>query len=110
MWNPHPHAEIIRHHFSECLSVGGEFCLERSSCLSSPQEAIIDLTDLYTFHPVSNIPSLKNIVERVFGALLRALEEAYYRDPFHLRFKSGYSTETVLVSFVYDPLACSGLG
>nr|GFC52549.1 hypothetical protein [Tanacetum cinerariifolium] len=63
----------------------------------------LDPTILNNFRPVSNIPFLGKVIERVVASQLqRVLEEADYLDPFQSGFRPGFGTETALVALVDD--------
>ena len=63
----------------------------------------LDPTNLNNFRPVSNIPFLGKVIERVVATQLqRVLEEADYLDPFQSGFRPGFGTETALVALVDD--------
>lgn len=59
------------------------------------------MTVLDNFHPISNLPFLGKVVERVAGCQLqRALAEVDYLNLFQAGFKLGYSMEMALVALV----------
>ncbi|XP_061469317.1 uncharacterized protein LOC133378496 isoform X1 [Rhineura floridana] len=58
---------------------------------------------LNNFHPVSNLPFLSKIIERVVASQLQSfLELTDYYDSFQSGFRPGNGTETVLVALVDD--------
>uniref|UniRef100_A0A2D4LQ82 Reverse transcriptase domain-containing protein n=1 Tax=Micrurus spixii TaxID=129469 RepID=A0A2D4LQ82_9SAUR len=63
----------------------------------------VDPADLNNFHPVSNLPFVGKVVERVVALQLRrSLDEADYLDPFQSGFRPRYSTEMALVALTDD--------
>lgn len=66
------------------------------SSMDYPLPPVLD-----NFHPVSNLPFLRKIVEWVAGVQLqRPLDEANYLDPFQSGFKPQHSSATALVALV----------
>ncbi|XP_061477607.1 uncharacterized protein LOC133381973, partial [Rhineura floridana] len=63
----------------------------------------LDPQDLNNFRPVSNLPFMGKVIERVVAKQLQThLEEADYLDPFQSGFRTGHGTETALVALVDD--------
>uniref|UniRef100_R4GD80 Reverse transcriptase domain-containing protein n=1 Tax=Anolis carolinensis TaxID=28377 RepID=R4GD80_ANOCA len=63
----------------------------------------LDPTQLENFWPISNLPFLGKVVERVVAAQLQAfLDDTDFLDPAQSGFRSGHCTETALVAIVDD--------
>uniref|UniRef100_A0A803TL80 Reverse transcriptase domain-containing protein n=1 Tax=Anolis carolinensis TaxID=28377 RepID=A0A803TL80_ANOCA len=63
----------------------------------------LDPTQLENFRPISNLPFLGKVVERVVAAQLQAfLVDTDFLDPAQSGFRSGHGTEKALVALVND--------
>lgn len=61
------------------------------------------LSKMDSFCPVSNLPFLGKVVERmVEGYLQRTLDQADYLDAFQSRFRPGFGTEIALIALMGD--------
>ena len=66
----------------------------------------LDKNLLKNHHPISNIPFLSKILEKVIlHKLLSNLQENHLSNPFQSAYRSGHSTETVLLPVVNDILS-----
>ncbi|XP_053138881.1 uncharacterized protein LOC128339283, partial [Hemicordylus capensis] len=63
----------------------------------------LDPSELSNYRPVSNLPWLGKVIERVVASQLQAvLEETDYLDPFQTGFRADYGVETALVGLMDD--------
>ena len=66
----------------------------------------LDKNLLKNYHPISNLPFLSRILEKVvLHKLLSHLQENNLSNPFQSAYRAGHSTETILLRIVNDILS-----
>ena len=78
-------------------------CLSRQTILKKPS---LDKNLLKNYRPISNLPLLSKILEKVvLHKLLSHLQENNLSNPFQSAYRAGHSTETVLLGIVNNILS-----
>ena len=74
--------------------------------LENKLQPSLDKNLLKNYHPISNLPFMSKILEKVgLHKLLSRLQEKNLSNPFQSAYRAGYSTETVLLRIVNDILS-----